>query len=98
MSFPLPDEAPEGGSAATTDGARTTMAVSDKGIGSVRDNHARIVSLFERLDQRELHGSGVGLSIAQRAAELLSTRIRVESEPGAGSTFSFSLPVVKIPS
>jgi len=49
----------------------------------------------QRLDQLEPQGSGVGLSIAQRAAELLSTRIRVESEPGAGSTFSFSLPVVK---
>ncbi len=98
VSFHLPDEPPQVRIAATTDGARATIAVSDKGIGIERDNHARIFSLFERLDQREPHGSGVGLSIAQRAAELLSTRIRVESEPGAGSTFSFSLPVVKMPS
>ena len=95
LSFHIPDEPPQVRIAATTDGARATIAVSDKGIGIVRDNHARIFSLFERLDQREPEGSGVGLSIAQRAAELLSTRIRVESEPGAGSTFSFSLPVVK---
>ena len=95
LSFHTPDEPPQVRIAATTDGARATIAVSDKGIGIVRDNHARIFSLFERLDQLEPQGSGVGLSIAQRAAELLSTRIRVESEPGAGSTFSFSLPVVK---
>ena len=95
LSFHVPDEPPQMRIAATTDGGRATIAVSDKGIGIVRDNHARIFSLFERLHQREPEGSGVGLSIAQRAAELLSTRIRVESEPGAGSTFSFSLPVVK---
>gem|GEM_PF-3740861 len=95
LSFHIPDEPPQVRIAATTDGARATIAVSDKGIGIVRDNHARIFSLFERLDQREPQGNGVGLSIAQRAAELLATRIRVESEPGAGSTFSFSLPVVK---
>ena len=95
LSFPLPNEPPQVRIAATTDGARATIAVSDKGIGIVRDNHARIFSLFERLGQHEPAGSGVGLSIAQRAAELLSTRLRVESEPGAGSTFSFSLPVVK---
>ena len=95
LSFHIPDEPPQVRIAATTDGARATIAVSDKGIGIVRDNHARIFSLFERLDQHEPQGNGVGLSIAQRAAELLATRIRVESEPGAGSTFSFSLPVVK---
>ena len=95
LSFHVPDEPPQMRIAATTDGGRATIAVSDKGIGIVRDNHARIFSLFERLHQREPEGSGVGLSIAQRAAELLSTHIRVESEPGAGSTFSFSLPVVK---
>ena len=95
LSFHVPDEPPQMRIAATTDGGRATIAVNDKGIGIVRDNHARIFSLFERLHQREPEGSGVGLSIAQRAAELLSTRIRVESEPGAGSTFSFSLPVMK---
>ena len=95
LSFHIPDEPPHVRIAATTDGARATVAVSDKGIGIVRDSHARIFSLFERLDRREPQGNGVGLSIAQRAAELLATRIRVESEPGAGSTFSFSLPVVK---
>lgn len=95
LAFHSPGEPPHVRIAATTDDSRATIAVSDKGIGILRDNHARIFSLFERLDRHEPPGSGVGLPIAQRAAELLSSRIRVESEPEAGSTFSFSLPVVK---
>jgi len=76
-------------------GDRVRVAVSDKGIGILRDNQARIFHLFERLDRSDSLGSGIGLPIAQRAAELMGTRIRVDSELGEGSIFSIDLPAAR---
>ncbi len=95
LTFSKPGEAPRVEISATTANGRATISVRDSGIGILRDYHARIFSLFERLDRHEYPGSGIGLPIAQRASELLGSRLRVESEPGAGSTFSFEVPLMR---
>lgn len=72
------------------------VAVSDTGIGIEANEQAIIFERFRQADspdRREHPGSGLGLAIARNLVELHGGRIWVESQPGAGSTFSFILPV-----
>jgi signal transduction histidine kinase len=81
--------------ASAQDGA-FTIAVRDTGPGIEEADQARIFGEFQQVDgssTRTKGGSGLGLSIAKRIVELHGGRIWVESTPGAGSTFSFSLPI-----
>ncbi len=71
-----------------------TFCVQDNGIGIDRQYHERIFGVFQRLHRREdYEGTGAGLSIVQRAVESLGGKVWVESEPGAGATFLFTLPL-----
>jgi signal transduction histidine kinase len=73
-----------------------TVAVRDTGPGIEEVDQARIFGEFQQVDSsstRAKGGSGLGLSIAKRIVEMHGGRIWVESMPGAGSTFSFSLPI-----
>jgi len=68
------------------------FSVSDNGIGIAPQFKERIFGLFKRLHTREEYsGSGIGLAICQRIVEQYQGRFWVESEPGKGSTFTFSL-------
>jgi GAF domain-containing protein len=81
--------------ASATNGA-FTVAVCDTGPGIPAVDQAKIFEEFQQADSsitRKKGGTGLGLSIAKRIIEMHGGRIWVESEPGKGSTFCFTLPV-----
>jgi len=74
---------------------RIEFSIADTGIGIEAHDMNRIFSAFEQI--REAHtgdfnGVGLGLNIVKKYLELMHGDIRVESEPGEGSTFTFSIP------
>ena len=72
------------------------VSVSDTGPGIAAEDQARIFDEFQQVDSsntRKKGGTGLGLSIARRILALHGGRIWVESAPGQGATFSFTLPV-----
>jgi len=79
-------------SAARMDGD-WVFSVADKGIGITPEYFDRIFQLFQQLDPEErLPGTGLGLAICKTIVTRLGGRIWVESQPGLGSAFYFSLP------
>jgi PAS domain S-box-containing protein len=90
---------PEGGIirvAARVDGQSAIVSVSDQGIGIAPEDQARLFRRFYRVDnrlRRETQGAGLGLFLARLIVEAQGGRIWVESQPGRGSRFSFTLPL-----
>jgi signal transduction histidine kinase len=77
-------------------GATMLYAVADTGIGIPAEQIGTIFEEFRQADatvSRDFGGTGLGLSITKKLVELHGGRIWVESEPGKGSTFFFSIPV-----
>jgi signal transduction histidine kinase len=72
------------------------IAVADTGPGIAPEDQKRIFEEFQQVDTsstRKKGGTGLGLAIARRIVELHGGRIWVDSAPGQGSTFHFTLPL-----
>lgn len=70
------------------------FCVQDNGIGIKPEYAQQVFGIFKRLHGHSYPGSGIGLAICQRIVERYSGRIWVESKPGDGSRFYFTLPSV----
>lgn len=84
----------------THENGHVRVEVSDSGIGIPARDLNRIFDLFARSDSavnRNYEGLGLGLHLVKRLIELHGGRVWVESSPGKGSRFLFSLPVVDAP-
>ena len=74
--------------------------VRDSGIGLKTEDQSRIFLDFEQADgssTRKFGGTGLGLAISKLIVERMDGRIGVQSEPGAGATFSFTVPLLPAP-
>ena len=77
------------------DGEAVTVAVVDHGIGISQADQARIFERFYKADRARVRGggTGLGLAIARQVVEGHGGWIRVESQEGTGSTFTFAIPI-----
>lgn len=82
---------------ASLNGNQFEFYVKDTGIGIPPDRQKAVFNRFEQSDiedHRALQGSGLGLAISKAYIEMLGGKIELESEPGNGSKFSFTIPVI----
>jgi signal transduction histidine kinase len=90
---------PDGGRvdvSALLDSTHIRISVKDTGIGIAPEDHAAVFEEFKQVGRdytRKAEGTGLGLALTKRFVELHGGEIRLESAPGKGSTFTFTLPV-----
>lgn len=81
--------------AACRDGDEVVLTVADTGIGIALGDQERIFQEFAQVEsmvQRRVRGTGLGLPLSRKLADLLAGSVSVESEPGRGSTFFLRIP------
>lgn len=83
-------------SARKNDDGTVTFSVTDTGIGIPREHLGALFQDFTQVDspiQKRLRGSGLGLSLTKKFAELLGGSVSADSTPGVGSSFSVTIPI-----
>ncbi|MDD5158926.1 MAG: ATP-binding protein [Sulfuricurvum sp.] len=83
----------------TPNRARVRFEVKDNGIGVTSEQRSRIFEAFSQADTsitRKYGGTGLGLTISSRFVELMGSKLDLESEPGSGTTFFFTLEFEEI--
>ena len=94
---------PEGGAVTVTAERREDViqvSVSDTGIGIAAADHEAVFEEFRQVGTdytKKSQGTGLGLALTRKFVELHGGRIWVDSEPGKGATFTFTLPVARAP-
>ncbi|MFO0745452.1 MAG: ATP-binding protein [Myxococcota bacterium] len=81
---------------ARREGDHVVFSVADTGIGIAAEHHHAIFRDFSQIDspiQKRLRGTGLGLSLSKRLAEVLGGTVSLESEPNKGSTFYVTIPL-----
>ena len=78
------------------DGEMARYEVQDNGIGISPEDQAHLFEMFTRLNVVNVEGLGLGLSIVHRIVSKLNGTVSVESTPGVGSTFAFTLPAASL--
>jgi two-component system sensor histidine kinase/response regulator len=92
------DEKPRVRVEATRKEGNWEFSVADRGIGIDPAHQEKIFVIFQRLHAREAYpGSGIGLAVVKKIVERYGGAIAVESQPGQGATFRFTLPAASRP-
>jgi CheY-like chemotaxis protein/anti-sigma regulatory factor (Ser/Thr protein kinase) len=80
-------------------GPRVEIEIADTGLGMTAEQVERLFQPFNRLGRERLgvEGTGIGLVIAKRLAELMGGSLQVHSQPGKGSVFTLTLPAPRTP-
>ena len=74
---------------------RPSVTVADTGIGIPKEEQSRVFERFYRVDKshsKSIGGTGLGLSIVKHGSKLHGAQVRLESEPGIGTTVSIQFP------
>jgi signal transduction histidine kinase len=81
-------------------GHAAVFGVADTGIGIAAEHLETIFESFRQVDNsysRQYQGTGLGLALTRKLVEMHGGKIWVTSQPGVGSTFNFTIPLVSVP-